>query len=162
MKYYKVDDGRLIQFNPETNIYKIRNNIEKIDTRLSVEEFNLLDTKQIKRNEFSRLMNIYFKDIKHEWEYDGKKFCKLSNFESKEFNQDFNFYKDVPRHNLKEWSWLKNLVLVYHWGKIYYHTISYNGEGVGQLINPKTMELVRWCKLKHCAPVYNLQTYKIC
>jgi hypothetical protein len=50
MKYFKSECGKLIQFNPETKVYKKRNNIEKIDTRISEENFLTLTTKQIKMN----------------------------------------------------------------------------------------------------------------
>ena len=29
MRYYQTEDGKLIQFNPETKVYKIRNVIDK-------------------------------------------------------------------------------------------------------------------------------------
>ena len=161
MKYYKNDE-RLIQFNPETGIYKVRNTISKNveDKVLPLEVFNLLDKTQIKKDEFCRLMNIYFKNIKHSWEYDHSFFRKLDNFEESGSNlsSNYNLGKDVPYHEIGRYD---KYILVYHWGRVYYHTISYNGYKQGQLIDPKTMQIVRWAQLKNCAPIFNEGTKKI-
>lgn len=35
MRYYKSKDGKqLIQFNPETKVYKVRNTVERGDSRI--------------------------------------------------------------------------------------------------------------------------------
>lgn len=160
IRYYQSDDDKLYQFNHETSVYKLRNTIQKIDTRISKEEFLDLKCKEIKRDEFSRLMNLFFNNIKHVWEYENSKFKKLPNFESSEHSLSTNYQigKEVPLHEL---DFHKNCIIVYHWGKVYYHTISYNGYKQGQLIDPKTKNLVRWAQLKHCAPIINLETEKI-
>jgi hypothetical protein len=163
MKYYKTE-GQLIQYNPETKVYKVRNNIERVDTRIATEDFEKLTKTEVKRNEFSRLMNVFFKDIKHHWVYDNTKFRKLPNFEASGSSLSSNYVlgKDVPYHKIEIMPYVGNVVLVYHWGRIYYHTISYGGYAQGQLINPKTLEFVQWAQLKHCAPVFNIDTKKIC
>lgn len=56
---------------------------------------------------------------------------------------------------------LGKYVIVYHWGKVYYHTISYNGYDSGQLICPKTLSMVRWAKLKNCSPIMDITSNKI-
>lgn len=30
MKYYKTTEGQLIQYNPETKVYKVRNNMKEL------------------------------------------------------------------------------------------------------------------------------------
>jgi hypothetical protein len=163
-KYYKSGDNKLIQFNLETKIYKLRNNIEKIDTRISQEDFNNLNTIEIKRDKFSQLMNEYFRDLpKHQWQFDYNNFKKLPNFEAKNSSISDNYIlgKDIPYHKIEGKEYLGNLILVYHWGRVYYHTISYSGYPQGQLINPKTLEIVRWAKLKNCAPIFNIERKKI-
>ena len=102
-------------------------------------------------------MNVFFKDVKHHWEFGGTKFRKMPNFESNGYRLSTNYDlgKDVPYHKIESMPYMGNVILVYHWGRIYYHSISYNGYAQGQLINPKTFELVRWAQLKHCAPVFN-------
>lgn len=164
MKYYKTTEGQLIQYNPETKVYKVRNNIERVDTRIAAEDFEKLTKTEVKRNEFSRLMNVFFKDVKHHWEFGGTKFRKMPNFESNGYRLSTNYDlgKDVPYHKIESMPYMGNVILVYHWGRIYYHSISYNGYAQGQLINPKTFELVRWAQLKHCAPVFNIDTKKVC
>lgn len=164
MRYYKTEDGelKLIQFNPETKVYKQRNLIEKIDSRISQE--NLPSMKEIKKNEFSRLMNVFFKSVKHSWVHNGCKFRNLDNFESDGTFLSTNYLlgKDIPYHEIPEMKWLGSVILVYHWGKIYYCTVSYNGYKQGQLIDPYTKELVRWVQLKHCSPIFNEETKTIC
>ena len=60
MRYYiNIENNDLIQFNPETKVYKKRNTIETTDKRIDAEDFNKLNTREIKKDEFSRLMNIY-------------------------------------------------------------------------------------------------------
>lgn len=163
MRYYKTEDEKLIQFNPETKVYKLRNTIEKVDSRISPDELPK-DMKEIKKNEFSRLMNEFFKSVKHSWVHDGCKFRKLDNFESDGIFLTKNYVlgKDIPYHEISEMKWIGKVVLVYHWGKVYYHTISYNGYKQGQLIDPYTKEFVRWAQLKHCAPIFNEDTKTIC
>ncbi|MCK9447207.1 hypothetical protein M0Q50_10175 [bacterium] len=163
MKYFKSEDDKLIQYNIETNVYKIRNTIKKGQV-LTQEDFEKLSTKQIKKDEFSRLMNIYFKNVKHEWKYEYSDFRKMDNFEEDNYSLSKNYTlgRDIPYHIIPGMEWIGKVLLVYHWGNIYYHTISYNGYQQGQLIHPTTHELVRWAKLKHCSPVFNIGTKKIC
>ena len=164
MKYYKTADIFLIKYNPETKVYKLMNTIEKIDTRISLDGFKLLNPKEIKRDEFSRLMKIFFKSVKHKWTFEHSHFKKLDNFEEKGYNLSANYTlgKDIPYHTIEGKEYFGNLILVYHWGKVYYHTISYNGYPQGQLICPKTFSLVRWARLKNCSPIFNIDTKKIC
>lgn len=164
MKYFKTKEGRLIQFNSETNTYKFRDHISHDDPRISIDEFNNMNCQQIKKDVFSRLMNEYFRDVKHSWIYQGTKFRKIDNFEKSKFSVSSNYIigKDIPLHELEDKKYFGKLVLVYHWGRIYYHTISYGGYPQGQLINPSTFELVRWAQLKHCSPIFNETTKKIC
>lgn len=161
MKYYEVTDGRLVQYNPATKVYKIRNTIEHIDTRIPEDVFLTLESKRIKHNEFCRLMNVFYKNVKHSWVYNGVNFRKLDNFESEnyKFSSNYNLGKDVPYHDIPIYG---KCVLVYHWGRIYYHSVSYGGSSTGQLLDPITKSSVRWCQLKHCAPVFNEETKTIC
>ncbi len=147
MKYYVSEcNNKLIQYNPESQVYKIRNNVDKIDTRLSKEQFDALNTRKINKSRFYELLNIYFKNVKHEWIYDDRKFRKIPNFEADEFRlcSNYNLGVDIPFHTIPGHEFLGKVVLVYHHGKVYYHTISYNGYKSGQLVCPKTFNLVRW------------------
>ena len=165
MKYYKSECDKLIQYNPETKVFKIRNTIERIDTRVSETDFNEMNCVEIKKSEFSRLMNIFFKNVDHKWVFDHSHFKKLGNFEEENGCCPTNYLlgkKGVPYHVIEGKEYLGDLLLVYHWGKVYYHTISYNGYEQGQLVCTKTFKLVRWAKLKHCAPIQNKNSKRIC
>jgi len=163
MKYYKTDCDKYIKFNPETNVYRLGNTILEKYRVIPVDEFESYNTTEIKNAEYSRLMNIYFSNVKHEWEFEGVKHRKLDNFEENGISLSANYQigKDVPFHQIGIYNYQKKLILVYHWGKVYYHTVQYNGDGVGQLICPYTHEYVRWAKLKHCSPIFNTVTKKI-
>lgn len=160
IRHYLMKNGDLVQHNEATNVYKKRNNIEHIDTRLTVEFFKDNVDRQIKRTEFSRLMNIFFKNVKHTWRFENTDYEKAENFESSDFSLSVNHdLTKMPKHgDGSEWD---KKILVYHWGRVYYHTISYNGYKSGQLMDIKTGQYVRWAQLKHCAPVRNVNTKKL-
>lgn len=170
MKYFKSECGKLIQYNHETNVYKTRNVIERIDTRLTEEEVLNLNCTVVKKQEFSRLMNVFYKNVKHEWKFDYSTYRKLDNFEDENSCLSSNYilggkkgnHNSVPYHVIEGKEHLVHVVLVYHWGKVYYHTVSYNVYEQGQLICTKTFNLVRWAKLKHCAPIMNTNSKRIC
>lgn len=157
MKYYITDDNKLIHFNPETKVYKVMNTISRDDKRISPENLSL---HEIDKNKFSRLMNEFFKSVKHQWVYKSVRFRKLDNFDTNGYLLSKNYVlgKDVPYHD----SSFGKVILVYHWGKVYYHTVSYNGYKQGQLIDINTNKIVRWAQLKHCAPIFNEDTKTIC
>ena len=159
MNYFKADN-KLIQYNPDTKIYKIRNIIDGSGV-ISAEEFKSLNSQKITKQNFCHEMNVYFKNVDHEWEFQGNEYRKLDNFESNNmlFSANYKIGKDIPYHEI---GLFKNtVILVYHWGKVYYHTISYNGYKQGQLICPYTNKILQWARLKHCAPVYNITRKKI-
>lgn len=166
-KYYKSECGKLITTN-KLGEYVIRNTIGKDDKRISIEEFRSLIITQINLQKYSTLMNIYFKDIKEKWFYEHNEYMSLDNFESDKFSLSKNYTigkGGIPYHDInkpgKDREYFKNIILVYHWGRVYYHTISYGGYPQGQLIDPETHEFVQWCKLKHCSPVFNKTLKKI-
>jgi len=164
--YYKTSCGKLIQYNKVTDTFSIRNEIKKVDKRISINEFLLLNSTIIKSQEFSRLMNIFYNSIKESWIFEGTEYQSLDNFERKDYNlsANYNIGKEVPFHEIPSKynpEYKKNMILVYHWGKVYYHDISYNGEVTGSLYDTQTLNSVQWCKLKNCAPIFNKSTKKI-
>jgi len=161
---YLIRGKEITQFNLVTiSVIYISSLQTKVDL-IEYDEFVKWEKRELKKQDFSRLMNEYFRDVKHHWEYSGKKFRKMENFEQKgnSLSSNYQLGKQVPYHKLEKKEWLGNLILVYHWGRIYYHTISYGGEGVGQLVCPKTFNLLRWCRLKHCSPVFCITDKRIC
>lgn len=160
--FYKSECGKLIQYNKETETYCVKNSIKKQDKRISIDEFNTLNKIRINRQEYSRLMNIYFKDIKDTWTFDGVDYQSIDNFEYKNGNLSANYKigTEIPYHEMNN-KYIRNVILVYHWGRVYYHDISYNGYKQGQLYDINTLKTVQWCQLKNCSPVFNKQTKKI-
>ncbi len=159
MVHLQAETGELINFNPETGTYRVLN--RKENQMLTKEDFALLKTKKLNVSKFSELVNIYFKNVKHEWIYQGEKFKKMPNFEANDysFSTNYKIGVDVPFH--EGVASYEKVILVYHWGKVYYHTISYNGYKQGQLIDSIKKDYVRWAQLKHCAPIFNITQNKI-
>lgn len=153
-KYYIADD-KLIKLNLNTNTYRLMNSIAKESKSITLEQFNLLNAKEIKNCEFSRLMNIYFKNIKHEWTYNYSSYKKLDNLDD-----NLLMYYKMGKYNLND-TYLSNLKLVYHWGKVYY--LLYGGQYApkGQLIDIKTGNILRWVHIKNVAPIINTNTKQI-
>lgn len=163
-KHFFISEcGKIIQHNKETETYTIRNNIKLKDKRISNDDFLLLKTKKIKHEEYCRLLNIYFRDIKETWLFEGGEYQSLDNFERTErcLAANYNVGKEIPYHKIGKHEFNRNMILVYHWGKVYYHDISYNGYKQGQLYDTKTLDAVQWCQLKNCAPIFNKGTKKI-
>lgn len=155
MEYFKAED-KLIQYNPLTKVYKIRNTIDKENKVISSDDFAKLKKFKINKVKFCTLMNVYFKKVKESWQYQGKPFRKLDNFEFDKKGHLINYdYSKLPRHHVSGSEYYGDLFLVYHWGHVYYFTWSYNGYPQGRLINPSTMEVVRWAKPKNCAPIFD-------
>lgn len=157
MKYYQSGEI-LIQYNPETGVYKRRNNVERINTCISQEDFNALpDLKTLKKDKFSELMNIWFSQVEHSWVYNGESYRKLPNFEN-----NGNLYdRKIPNHTPEEKAYLGMSIMVYHWGQVYLYYPGYQGTDRGQLENLKTGYSLRWAKMKHLAPIFNETLGKI-
>lgn len=158
MKYYKTED-KLIQFNPSTNVYRLRNTIAKGNKCISEEEFDLLDVVRIKKNKFCELMNIFFRDIKHEWQYDHSYFKKLDNFDRNGNSYGFS-WAEVPNHKIDGYHFT-NLKLVYHWGRVYYMIYGGGYAPKGQLVDTNKLQIVQWIDIKNVAPIFNIGTKKI-
>lgn len=151
MKYYKTDCGKLIKFNEQTSKYRVTSSPREF---ILQEDFILLNTKEIKLNEFSRLMNEHYSIVKDNWIYNGIKYQNLDTFGSSKYFIGV----DVPFHTIPH---NNHVVLVYHWGKVYYHTVSYNGDRNGQLFDIQTGQYVRWANIKNCSPILNMDTQQI-
>lgn len=166
MKFY-ISNDLLIRENPQTNIIRVCNRTNKINIDnhiITPDEFSEMEKKQLKKSKWSELMNNWFRDVKHEWKHDYSYYRKLDNFQTDGFRISSNYLlgKDIPYHKLEDKPYCGSLILVYHWGRVYYHTVSYNGYAQGQLMDINTFEFVKWTRLKNCAPIFNINTKKIC
>ena len=86
-------------------------------------------------------------------------------------SDNYKLGKEIPYHDLNKnggdyyyyYYYLKNMVLVYHWGRIYYHTVSYNGYVQGQLVTTDDKHnFVRWARLRNCAPIFCVDDKRVC
>ena len=165
MRYY-ISNDLLIKENPETKTFKVCNRTNKINVDkyiITPDEFSQMEKKQLKISKFGELLNNWFREIKHEWVHEHTNYKKIDNFEADEHHISKNYIlgKDVPYHKLDNFNY-RNVIFVYYHGHVYYHTISYGGFPQGQLVDIKTLETVKWTRLKNCSPVFNINTKKIC
>lgn len=151
MTHYKAETGELINFNPKTKIYKVKNHKKPFE--ISEDDFKKLVVVKIKHEKFCELMNIYFRDIKHNWKFDYTEYSKMDNFscDNHFIGKNYN-WNDIPKHKIGFF----NTILVYHWGKVWYLCMDGCYFPKGQLIDPYTGKLTnRWIHLKNVAPIYN-------
>lgn len=166
MKYY-ISNDLLIKENPKTKTIRVCNRTNKINVDkyiITPEEFSNMEKQQLKKSKFYELINNWFSGVKHEWEFNNKLFRKLDNFESdnNKISSNYILGKDIPYHEISSKPYLGKVILVYHCGRVYYHTVSYNGYPQGQLIDLKNLQLVKWTRLKNCAPIFDVGLKKIC
>ena len=167
MRYYITEDELLIKENPDTKIIRVCNRTNKINVDkyiITPEDFSNINKKQLKNSKWNELLNNWYRDVKHEWVHDHSYFRKLDNFQSDghSISANYKLGKDIPLHKIEGKPHFGNVVLVYHQGNVYYHTVSYNGYAQGQLIDVRTLNLGKWTRLKNCAPIFNINTKKIC
>ena len=158
MHYFKTKENLLIQFNEKTNIFKARSFVGRKDTRIPKEQFILEDTTRIKKQEFCRLMNVFFRNIKDEWLFEDIKFKKIDNFEFNKNGECINYdlYNDIPLHRVFDSINQQGYIKVYHWGKIYYYEFYRK-----RLLCIKTLKHLQYASLKNCSPIFNKTTKKI-
>ena len=110
---------------------------------------------KIKRQKFNELKNIYYSNIKEEWEYKGEKYRNLPNFDMECTNYKWH---QLPKYKI---GYNDGLILVYHQGDVFYFNWSYGGYPNGQLFSTKDNRLVKWVKPKNCAPIFNINKKQI-
>lgn len=150
-EYYNTPDGKIITIGCDKTIVH-QNVFPRVI--ISLDDFNALDKNKIKSHKANEILNNYYKNINDTWLYNNGKYKKMPNFEKIDGKINGN-YPSLPFHDIHVYG---KCYLVWHRGKVYYHSISYNGCDNGHLIDTKTMNSVKWCSLKNCAPIKNLQT----
>lgn len=166
--FYKDVAGNLYRENQSTKTYKQVNLQQwKFITR---EEFKGLNLQRISRHKFNELMNIYYKNNKLSWTYNGMSYRQLDNFELDKFGNITNYlygYTNVkktkdkmvlPLHKINDHcNWA---VIVVFKGKVCYMAPYHNG---GHMIfDIVTKKFKGWCTIKNCSPVLNRTTGNIC
>jgi len=148
MKYYQTTCGKLVKHFEEKDFFVVTNDVKLKDKHLSVEEFEKMQKTQIKNQIYSKLMNDYYRTVKESWSFEHKNYRNLANF-----SPDIEY--NMPRHNIDGLPYKDRLIMVYHWGKRYYYLSNHNSNGRGQLICTKSHKVVRWARLKNCAPIFD-------
>ena len=164
MEYYETKhnfldydtDTLLIQHNPETGVYRIRNTIAKGNKTITKEEFELQEPIKIKHQKFCEKVNEFFRHINHGWEYENTYFRKLDNFDKDGKSSGFSYW-DLPKHSQGR-DYLDTLGLVYHWGRVYYFLYGGNYCPRGQLLDVNTLNVLQWVHIRNVAPIFNTET----
>lgn len=143
--YYVRRSGAIVQENIFPKVF------------ISEEEFKSIEKRQFKSDKANEILNIFYKTVEHTWKWNYSTYKKLPNFEDDGYSFNSN-YKNIPYHDVDVYG---KCYLVWYRGRVYYHSISYGGYPQGELIDIETGNSVKWCKLKHCAPILNVNTNKI-
>jgi hypothetical protein len=157
LNFYKTDLGIVVEDN---NSIRLKSCFEKII--LTKEQLENSNPIKISKHKYSEELNIFFKNTKHEWCYDGVWYKKLDNFEMGKWSvENYNLLKDIPLHDIGK-SYLGSCIIVLYQGRIYYTFFNGNYTPQMQLIDFKTKQLTgKWTNIKNLAPVFNKNTKKI-
>jgi hypothetical protein len=156
MVYYKAGTN-LIKFDTISETYVIKNTIDTFcKSIISKDEFLLLNPVKIKKSLFYKLLNNYFKDIKHWWKYEHQYFRKLENFDKNGNSSRFKIH-EVPSHSINNYNDLK---IVYHCGKIYYMHCNQYFPKI-KLFDFNTLRCIKWTNIKNVTPIFNENIKKI-
>lgn len=161
MLYYQSECGKLIRHNNETNIIQHVNVVGKRQY-LDKNQLNELKTIRLKKNIYFELLNIFYSDVYETWQFEGTSYRNFKQFQIE--NGAVSNYKigeQIPWHNfISDKGYEASAIIVYHQGRVCYHTVMYQGEFTGKLFDIKTKTFMRWANLKHCSPVNNISTGK--
>ncbi len=154
MKYYISEDNtKLILCYDIKNVYYLKNTIAA-NNIISEDEFNSYNCTKINKTKFNELINIYFRDIKHEWIYNNNRYRKLENFKSANYNCCVNYDFNKLLHD-KDDSVFR-YIIVYNHGRAYKANIYYLPKV--QLIDIGADKYIKWTDIKHCSPILNVDT----
>ena len=172
-KNYITKCGKLITYFSKYDVYKLNNTLKKIT--YSKEEFDQFEIIKHSDLEFRQAVNNYFKNVNHEWEYEGVKFKKLENFTGKGnssyFGENYEGV-EIPLHDFekeksnlnffqnRKFSHQQKYFWGYCKGKIYKCCFNHN-EGSATLYNPYDNSYQFSIGFRHIAPIYNMETKKI-
>lgn len=155
--FYETDTGLLISYNRDKNLYLLRNTLRK-DKRISEGLFKTYKKQMLNRQNFSRKMNDWFRDIEVSWEYKGfwdktpKQYRTVGNFNANEKTG-----QDIPKNYPRVETKFGYAIPVFHWGQVYlwvnYDNASRCG---GRLLDVNTQEVLRWADLSNCSKIIEL------
>lgn len=164
IRYYITECDKLIKLYCDHMTYVYMNTISTSDKRLTKSQFDSFRTKQLKKCDYNKLMNEFFKTVEHEWTHNGDRYRKLENFVQTETVCDnYALGNQIHYHSIciANSNYKQDCIVVYYRGRIFYHTLMYQGDYRGQLIDMLTLKRVGWTSLKNCAPIVKLSNNKI-
>jgi hypothetical protein len=159
MKYYIDKNGNLIQHNTDTDVFRVRNTTDKSKTIIPNDQIDLSTLTRLKKTKFCEFVNAYFKSVRLNWVFEGRRYKNLDNFDSNGNSYGFK-WTDLPLHEVDGYAY-SGLKIVCHWGRVYYFICSGNYFPRGQLVEMKTLKIVQWADIKNCSPVFNYTTKKL-
>lgn len=147
----------------EGNLYTLNKEGQLVQDNLKVRKYSdNKDLIEISKQEHGKLLNEYFKNITHEWEYQGVKFRKLPNFESNGYNLPIYPVKwsNMPKHKEEGVMFPMEYILVYYRGKVKGCYINLNYYPRVQLFNLHETKY-RWTNITNVAPIQNMETKEV-
>lgn len=149
--YFKDYQGN-IYYKRESGVIRLETSLER--PFITADELLAKQWLQrINKQKANEIINAWYsindRHIESEWEHNGQKFRKLPLFKSQD-----EAIKKSPWHDRYDG------IMVWYRGSVYYHSISYNGESVGNLRDLDGNHL-KWCSITNCAPILCINTNRI-
>lgn len=136
-----ISGDKLIRYNDKTDKYYQEN---KLGDKLIEKPDNLIP---LKKEEFNRLLNLWYANLEHKWEYQGVKFKKGECLDNDEI------LRQLPRHQINKWT---NGYMCYCKGKICFMSI----EDAGTYLYDSQKKGRGYSNLKTMYGIINLETNK--
>jgi hypothetical protein len=156
--FYKIENPNGVKLYQICNDSAILKN-SKISEQIKLSEFLELKPIQIKKQVFHKLLNEYFNTLDIRWEFDGKKFKKLPNFENlAEFFEFQKLASSKPFVVMSKGS-LYRIKFTNFDERVFTYSprnLKISGYSTIQLFDFKTLKFVGYTNVKNCAPVFNI------
>lgn len=156
--FYKIENSNGVKLYQVCNGLAILKN-SKVSEEIEISEFLKLKPIQIKKQDFHKLLNEYFNNLDIRWEFDGKKYKKLPNFENlAEFFKFKKLANSKPFVVMSKGSLYRIAFTNFDESVFAYspRNLKVSGHSTIQLFDFKTLEFVGYTNVKNCAPVFNI------
>lgn len=156
--FYKIETDNCVKLYQVHNGLAIFKN-SKVLEKIEISEFLKLKPIQIKKQVFHKLLNEYFNNLDIRWEFDGKKFKKMPNFENvAEFFEFQKLANSKPFVVMSKGS-LYRIAFTNFDERVFTYSprnLKLSGYSTIQLFDFKTLKFVGYTNVKNCAPVFNI------
>lgn len=147
--YYKTDLGIVVKDNISI---RLKSSYEYKAPILSEEQFKNSNPVKLKKGKYLEELNNWFRNSEHKWEYKGKKYMKLPNFEIDSKGKITN-YEETDLKYWKSDDYRKEGYCVLHHQKVIYFRFYPNSNSVGHGCYYDNNGDYKWTNIKNCSPI---------